>query len=71
MKIFELMRHEDVSGVSGIGVVAEGVEFESGLVVIKWRDSSFLSFLVYGSINDVIRIHGHQGRTEIVWRSPC
>lgn len=33
---FRLVRHEDVSGVSGTGVVAEGVLFSSGKAVLSW-----------------------------------
>ena len=33
---FELHRDDDVSGVSGTGVVAEGVLFSSGRVALEW-----------------------------------
>ena len=36
MRIFSLVRHEDVSGVSGTGRVADGVEFNDGTVVLRW-----------------------------------
>ena len=36
MRTFELHRDTDVSGVSGTGVVAEGVEFADGTTVVRW-----------------------------------
>jgi len=35
-RTFVLHRDEDVSGVSGTGVVAEGVVFSDGAVVVRW-----------------------------------
>lgn len=34
---FVLYRYKDVSGISGEGVVAEGVEFANGQAVLKWH----------------------------------
>jgi hypothetical protein len=36
MRSFTLRREEDVSGVSGTGIVLEGVIFSTGAVVIHW-----------------------------------
>lgn len=36
MKRFELYRAADASGVSGTGVILEGVEFTNGKVVVSW-----------------------------------
>jgi hypothetical protein len=36
MRCFTLRRESDVSGVSGTGVVLEGVIFSTGAVVIHW-----------------------------------
>ena len=35
MKLFQLHRHEDESGVSGTGIVAEGVQFSDGKCALK------------------------------------
>lgn len=68
MRTFILYRTEDVSGVSGIGVVAEGVQFSDGVCVCRWRpDSDTASTCVYDSIADVTTIHGHDGGTQIIW----
>ena len=36
MRLFKLQRKVDCSGVSGTGVVAEGVEFDDGQVALRW-----------------------------------
>ena len=66
MRRFVLWRHEDVSGVSGTGMVAEGVEFSDGRVVLRWR-GSHPSFTLFKSVQDLVAVHGHQGRTEVQW----
>jgi hypothetical protein len=62
---FALHRSEDVSGISGTGRVAEGVLFGNGKVVLGWATTS--SVEVFDSIEDVIKIHGHEGRTKVIW----
>jgi hypothetical protein len=68
MRTFTLERSEDVSGVSGIGTVADGVEFDDGVTVIRWRGDD-RSTVVWDSVDAAERIHGHDGRTRIVWQS--
>ena len=65
MKIFHFFRHEDHSGVSGTGTVAEGVEFSNGWCALRWL-SNKSSFCFYQSLSEVKAIHGHGGKTEIV-----
>jgi hypothetical protein len=60
------MRLEDASGVSGCGKVAEGVIFSNGKVALEWL-SAHSSTALYDSIGDVELIHGHEGRTKIVY----
>jgi hypothetical protein len=63
---FHLLRLDDESGVSGVGWVAEGAVFSNGWVVLVWAtDTPSLNF--YESIADVEAIHGHGGRTRIVF----
>ena len=71
---FELVRTEDVSGVSGIGVVADGIAFDlkqegdgSGRGVVRWHGDR-PSTVVWASIEDALAIHGHDGRTTIRWK---
>lgn len=74
-KRFVLERHRDASGISGTGVVAEGVEFTDGVVALRWivppeqPGHGFPTSVVFHDhgIESVERIHGHNGATVIVW----
>ena len=63
-KRFWLIRTEDISGVSGTGVVADGVSFPDGISVLRWRTAGG-STAVYDSMESLEKIHGHDGRTKI------
>lgn len=65
-RIFTLHRDEDMSGISGTGDVAFGVQFPDGTVVIRWT-GTYKSTVIWKSIEDVETVHGHGGRTRIVW----
>lgn len=68
-RTFTLQRDVDVTGVSGTGVVADGVEFDDDTVVIHWRGDT-ASTVVWSPPNamaKVEKIHGHGGATRIVW----
>lgn len=65
---FWLVRDEDVSGVSGTGIVATGVEFPDGVVALRWKGDWPTSVVFHErGIASVIEIHGHKGRTHIEW----
>lgn len=65
---FELVRTEDVSGVSGTGVVALGVQFPDGTVVVRWNTGvQPASTVNHIDIDAVVAIHGHDGRTTVEW----
>ena len=66
MRRFYLNRLEDISGVSGTGRVAEGVLFHDGQYVISWF-GQYHTVEVGPSINTMIKVHGHQGRTVVEW----
>jgi len=66
LRVFHLWRDEDPSGVSGIGRVAVGVVFPSGKVVLEWLGSSN-TLGIYDDLKRVERIHGHEGKTRIVF----
>lgn len=68
--MFYLSRKHDHSGVSGTGVVAEGIVFSDGRVAMRWVTRMAGSTCVYDSIDDVIEIHGHGGSTEVVYGRP-
>lgn len=65
---FVLQRNEDITGVSGTGVVAEGVLFSNGVVALQWT-SAFPTSVVFHQrgMESVEAIHGHGGATAIVW----
>lgn len=67
MRLFRLVRSEDVSGVSGTGVVAEGILFSDGHVALRWCTEGPRSTVIWEAIGDVVAIHGHDGRTQIAW----
>jgi hypothetical protein len=65
---FILIRDEDVTGVSGTGVVAEGVEFSDGTVALRWRSEWPTSVVFHDQgIQSVEKVHGHGGRTRLGW----
>ena len=66
MKTFYLNRKEDETGVSGTGKVAEGVIFDNGKCAVSWL-TRVTSVTIYDNIEDVKKIHGHGGMTEIVF----
>ncbi len=66
MRRFLLVRTEDVSGTSGLGVVCEGVEFSDGHVSLHWL-SQLSSCSIYGNMKVVEALHGHEGRTKVEW----
>lgn len=63
---FKLIRVKDISGVSGEGLVAEGVMFHDGQVVLSWFGRHH-TIEIAPCIDDVKAIHGHDGNTKIVW----
>lgn len=66
MRIFVLFRREDETGVSGTGVVAEGVRFSDNTVALRWLTES-TSTSVYENMETVKAIHGHAGRTVTIF----
>lgn len=64
MRRFLLRRVQDVNGVSGTGIVAEGVMFSSGWVALTWL-THLNSMAFYHSIDTLTTIHGHEGRTQV------
>lgn len=62
---FALYRHQDVTGVSGEGTVAHGVQFTDGTVVIRWLGAK-PSTVIWASMDDAMAVHGHDGKTQVV-----
>jgi hypothetical protein len=74
-RTFILYRDQDITGISGTGPVADGVEFPDGTTVVRWRDLGGPAAergvrpttVVFESIDAVDALHGHGGATRIVW----
>lgn len=64
MRRFRLRRLVDETGISGIGVVAEGIVFSNGKCVLSWT-TEFASIGIYDDIKMVEAIHGHDGTTVV------
>jgi hypothetical protein len=66
-KLFVLQRDEDQTGISGTGIVANGIVFPDGTVAMRWATGT-ASTAVYSSVEDVEIIHGHGGKTRVVFK---
>jgi len=66
-RVFEMIRVEDLSGVSGTGIVAQGMEFDDGQCVIRWL-TDVKATAIYKNIQELESIHGHKGRTKIFFK---
>ncbi|MEU1078184.1 hypothetical protein ABZ404_36965 [Streptomyces sp. NPDC005878] len=66
---FYFQRHEDVTGASGTGQVADGVLWPDGSADVRWRGPR-PSAVHWDRFEDAVAIHGHGGATQIVWLDP-
>jgi hypothetical protein len=66
MKRFYLKRLQDASGVSGLGNVAEGCQFDTGWCALVWLTEKS-SMCYYPDIQTLENIHGHGGMTKLIW----
>ncbi|MEK1828906.1 hypothetical protein AAAC51_07100 [Priestia megaterium] len=66
LRQFYLHRLEDVSGVSGTGVIGRGVIMPSGHAVMEWTTKR-KSIAIYESVNEMQILHAHNGKTELVY----
>lgn len=67
MRTFTVERGNDESGISGTGIVMEGVEFSNGRVVVRWT-SIPCSVVHWDSFEDLwkICVAGHPTNATIV-----
>ncbi len=63
---FHLLRDKDVTGFSGTGLIAWGVQFPDGKVVTRWN-GDIAQIGVWEDIEHVKAVHGHGGFTRIEW----
>jgi hypothetical protein len=65
---FLLVRDVDESGVSGTGIVAEGIEFTNAVVALEWTTVWPTSVVFHErGMESVETVHGHNGKTRIEW----
>lgn len=65
MRLFNLQRDIDETGVSGTGIVAEGVEFSDGRCAMRWLTPT-ASTGIYENLEQLVQIHGHNGKSRVV-----
>lgn len=64
---FVLQRDEDVTGISGTGIIAEGTEYSNGQVTLCWYPNPTSSVAVWPTVDDMLEVHGHNGATRVIW----
>lgn len=69
-RVFFLVRHIDVSGASGTGIVAEGTEWTDGSVSLRWRSEHASTTFYEAGVRALLAVHGHRGACEVVYLSP-
>lgn len=68
LRLIWLERMQDVNGHSGIGIVAGGVVFPNGRVVLRWYTDTATT-VHFDSPQAVAAIHGHDGATRVMMTS--
>lgn len=63
---FRLERDVDVSGVSGTGIVADGVVWPDGSADVRWRGPR-PSAVHWDRFDDAEQVHGHGGASRFVF----
>ncbi|MFC6885305.1 hypothetical protein [Actinomadura yumaensis] len=64
---FILQRDHDVTGISGLGHVADGVLWPDGTASLRWRgEHPSLVFWDRGMVS-AEHVHTHYGASRIVW----
>lgn len=70
---FLLVRQLDVTGISGTGEVAEGIQFSDGTVALRWLTTEQTrvgvrpTTVLHVDIGSVMALHGHDGSTTVQW----
>lgn len=62
-----LVRNEDVTGKSGVGIIGEGVAWTGGPAFLHWM-TEYESFVHWpGGVEAILAVHGHEGSTVCRW----
>ena len=59
MRRFYLLRITDISGVSGTGVIAEGVQLTGGKCIVRWYGEFCTTVVHDEGVASIEAIHGH------------
>jgi hypothetical protein len=67
-----IVRKRDVTGISGLGVIAEFCVFSDDAVAWRWlggppQDQPKFEIYDKSGVDPFLQISGHNGNTEIVW----
>ncbi len=65
-RVFRLHRIEDETGVSGTGLIADGVLFSDGTCALRWL-TKHRSTALYEDLATLVTIHGHGGKTRVAF----
>ena len=63
---FVLIRKKDINGISGTGIVAEGIQFADGEIVMRWF-GDLTSIEIHKNMQMMLKIHGHEGASQVHW----
>ncbi len=66
---FFLERTEDLTGVSGTGIIAVGVRLPTGRCVMEWTGKIEQSIVIWSSVEKMLEVVTHQGvsQTKLRW----
>lgn len=64
--VFHLNRVVDTTGISGTGIVADGIIFPNGKVALCWR-GPLSSVVVHDNVKNVQKLHCHGDNTILVY----
>lgn len=71
MKTFKLKRNFDETGISGTGIVGEGVVFSDGICVFRWitkdKPKTTVVFEKYDDFYDIHCKSHPKNKSEIIW----
>lgn len=65
-RVFRLHRVVDETGISGTGLIADGVLFSDGTCALRWLTKR-RSTALYDSLATLVEIHGHGGKTKVIF----
>lgn len=63
IKVFVLIRHVDVTGISGTGKIAVGTQWPDGTCTMFWLNTKTTGF--YWSLEQLQEIHCYSGNAHI------